>query len=199
MELAAAVGVTPEQEEALRRLPRDGDMPGYEAARTREPVWLKSSEEMHARYPDMALSMGSSQASAFLPLLVEGKVLGVIALGFGTPRRFSELEQASMLGLARQCGLALERSLLYEREHAARLQAEAAGQRMRLLADASALLSRSLEWKETVDGRGAPGPGHLRGLVRGGRDHGGADAPGDRAARGSLPRRWRPRSSALPA
>ncbi|WP_240486759.1 GAF domain-containing protein [Hyalangium minutum] len=152
VELAASVGVAPEVEAALRLLPRQGNMPGYDAARTRQPVWLESREALHARYPDMALGLDSAEACAFLPLLVEGKVLGVLALGFETPRRFTEPEQTSMLGLARQCGLALERSLLYEREHAARLQAEAAGLRMRLLADASALLSRSIEWKETVNG-----------------------------------------------
>ena len=123
-------------------------------ARTLAPVWLESLEEMHARYPEQAPRWVRSgvQSLAFLPLLAEGRVMGVIAFGFGAPRRFSVPEQASMLGLARQCGLALERALLYEREHAARLEAEAAGQRLRLLADASALLSRSLEWGETVDG-----------------------------------------------
>ena len=154
VELVAAVGVGPEMEEALRRLPREGKTPGHDVARTATPVWLESPEEMRARYPELASLRGvpAIQSFAFLPLLAEGQVMGVIAFGFGTPRRFTVPEQTSMLGLARQCGLALERALLYEREHAARLQAEAAGQRLRLLADASALLSRSLEWEETVDG-----------------------------------------------
>ncbi|WP_224240612.1 sensor histidine kinase [Hyalangium gracile] len=154
VELTASVGLAPEVEAELRRMPREGAMPGHEVARTREPVWLESSEELHARYPELAArpGMGAWPAFAFLPLLAEGRVMGVIGFGFGEPRRFSGPERSSMLGLARQCGLAMERALLYEREHAARLQAEAAGQRLRLLADASALLAHSLEWEETVEG-----------------------------------------------
>jgi signal transduction histidine kinase len=152
VELAAAVGLEPGLAEAIRRLPRQGNMPGHDAARTRAPVWLESPEDLRARYPDLTVQPGLIQASAVVPLLVEGAVLGVIVFCFSAPRRFSLLEQTSIVGLARQCGLALERSLLYEREHVARLQAEAAGHRMRLLADASALLSRSLEWEETLKG-----------------------------------------------
>jgi signal transduction histidine kinase len=154
VELAAAVGLEPRLEEALQRLPRDGNMPGYDAARTRAPVWLESPQEIGARYPELAAKPGMAayQAFAFLPVLTEGKVLGVITFAFDAPRRFCMPEQTCILGLARQCGLALERSLLYEREHAARLQEEAAAQRLRVLADASALLSRSLEWEETVEG-----------------------------------------------
>ncbi|HYH98081.1 GAF domain-containing protein [Hyalangium sp.] len=162
VELMAAVGVEPHAQEELRRLPREGKTPGHDAARTAAAVWLASPEELRARYPAFALrpAVAVYQAFAFVPLLAEGKVLGVIAFAFGAPQRFSVPEQASILGLARQCGLALERSLLYEREHTARLQAEAAEQRLRLLADASALLSRSLEWEETVSGvaRLAVGP-----------------------------------------
>jgi signal transduction histidine kinase len=154
VELLAVVGLDPEVEQQFRQLPREGRMPGHEAARTGAPVWLESFEELQARFPELASrrGMASLHSSAFLPLMAEGRVVGVIGFGFEAPRRFSGPEQTSMLGLARQCGLALERALLYEREHAARLEAEAAGQRLRLLADASALLSRSLEWEETVDG-----------------------------------------------
>ncbi|MBN1208256.1 MAG: GAF domain-containing protein [Myxococcaceae bacterium] len=157
VELAASVGLPPEMVEEFRRLPREptGEwQPGYEVARTATPMWLESAEELRARYPELATrpEPAAYHAMALLPLLAEGKVLGVIAFVFGAPRRFSAPERASMLGLSRQCGLAMERTLLYEREHAARLQAESAGQRLRLLADASALLSRSLEWEETVEG-----------------------------------------------
>ncbi|MFL5347474.1 MAG: GAF domain-containing protein [Hyalangium sp.] len=162
LELMAAVGLEPELEEEFRRLPMGMMMPGHDVTRTAAPVWLESPEELRARYPELASRRGMApqQAFAFLPLLAEGKVMGVLAFGFGTPRRFTAPEQASILGLSRQCGLALERALLYEREHLARLEAEAAGQRLRLLADAGVMLSGSLEWEETVEGvaRLAVGP-----------------------------------------
>jgi signal transduction histidine kinase len=133
VELAAAVGLDPQLEEELRRLPRDGHMPGYDAARTRAPVWLESPQALRVHYPELAAKPGMAayHALAFLPVLAEGKVLGVIAFAFGAPRHFCLAEQTSIVGLARQCGLALERSLLYERERAARLQEEAAGRRLR--------------------------------------------------------------------
>jgi signal transduction histidine kinase len=153
--------VAPEVEAEIRRLPLVGKLPGHDVARTAAPVWLESPEDLRARYPELASRRGlSSQSFAFLPLQVEGRVVGVISFGFGTPRRFNVPEQTSILGLARQCGMALERALFFEREHTARLQAEAAGLRLRLLADAGALLSGSLEWEETVQGaaRLAVGP-----------------------------------------
>lgn len=145
VELAAAVGLEPEAEEALRRPPRAGALPGLEVARTQAPVWLESLQELHARYPALAASPGlaSYQAFAFLPVVAEGKVLGLIALGFEAPRRFHVPEQASLLQLARQCGLALERSLLHERERAAREESRRSAARLHLLVRVSHLLSEA--------------------------------------------------------
>lgn len=139
VELAAAVGLDPQLEEELRRLPREGNMPGYDAARTQAPVWLESQQELRTYYPELAAKPGMAayHAFAFLPVLAEGKVLGVIAFAFDAPRQFCMAEQTSIVGLARQCGLALERSLLYERERAARLQEEAAGRRLRVAEEES--------------------------------------------------------------
>jgi signal transduction histidine kinase len=128
----------PQLEEELRRLPREGKMPGHDVARTKAPVWLESPQEVRTRYPELAAKPGLPyQALAFLPVLARGKVLGVIAFGFGAPRRFNVPEQTSILGLARQCGLAMERSLLYEREREARLQEEAAARRLRIAEEES--------------------------------------------------------------
>lgn len=139
VELAAAVGLDPQTEEQLRRLPSEGRMPGHDAVRTNAPVWLESRRELRARYPELASEPGMApyQAFAFLPVATRGKALGVIALGFGAPRRFSVPEKTSILGLARQCGLAMERSLLYERERQARLQEEEAARRLRVAEEES--------------------------------------------------------------
>jgi signal transduction histidine kinase len=139
VELAAAVGLEPRVEEELRRLPREGNMPGHDAARTNSPVWLESPEELRARYPELAALPGleAYQSFAFLPVFAGGKALGVIAFAFGAPRRFNVPEQTSIVGLARQCGLAMERSLLYERERTARLQEEAAARKLRMAEEES--------------------------------------------------------------
>jgi signal transduction histidine kinase len=129
-------------------------MPGHDAFRTQAPVWLESPQELRARYPDMAgrPDMAAYQAFAFLPLLAEGKVLGVIALGFGEPRRFSVPEQVSLLGLARQCGLALERSLLYERARAAEEESRQSAARLHLVVSVSQLVAEAgLDLEQVLD------------------------------------------------
>ncbi|MCP3137231.1 sensor histidine kinase [Pyxidicoccus xibeiensis] len=155
VELTASVGVPEELVAPMRVLPRGGkDLPGYEAVRTGAPVWLESADEVRTRYPRLAplVASGRMRSLVLLPLYVEGRIFGTLGFGFAEAKRFSALERTSITGLARQCGQALERSRLYERERTARLQAEAAGRRLRLLADASALVAGSLEWEETVAG-----------------------------------------------
>lgn len=155
VELVAAVGAPAEQLAPLRSMPREmAELPGFDAAARGVPVWLESMEDARARYPAFAACMArqSCQAFAFLPLRVEQRGLGLLAFGFAQARHFTELQRTLMLGLARQCAQAMERAQLYENERAARLQAEAAGQRLQLLADAGVLLSGSLEWETTVSG-----------------------------------------------
>ncbi|MFL5359002.1 GAF domain-containing sensor histidine kinase [Archangium sp.] len=155
VELVAAVGTSPALQAPLKSMPREmPEMPGYDAAARGTPVWLESPEDARARYPAFAAFMAhqSCQALAFLPLRVEQRSLGLLAFGFAQARHFTELQRTLMLGLARQCAQAMERARLYETERAARLQAEAAGQRLQLLADAGVLLSGSLEWETTVAG-----------------------------------------------
>jgi signal transduction histidine kinase/uncharacterized protein YigA (DUF484 family) len=153
-ELIAAVGASPEELAPFRLVSVEGGLPGFEVAAHGRPVWLESPEDARARYPGFAPIMAqlSRQAFAFLPLVVEHRCLGVLAFGFVQARHFTELQRTLMLGLARQCAQALERARLYETERTARLQAEAAGQRLQLLADAGVLLSSSLEWEATVSG-----------------------------------------------
>jgi signal transduction histidine kinase len=153
-ELIASVGARPEELAPFRLVSVDGGLPGFDVAAHGRPVWLESPEDARARYPGFAPIMAqlSRQAFAFLPLVVEHRCLGVLAFGFAQARHFTELHRTLMLGLARQCAQALERARLYETEHAARLLAEAAGQRLQLLADAGVLLSSSLEWEATVSG-----------------------------------------------
>ncbi len=154
VELMAARGLSPEHMEAFRRPPTDKLTPGAEALHTALPVWVVSPEEMRVRYPAFSEQLARTGHGAFaiLPLRVDGDVFGVLSFGFASPRRFSALERASIAALARQCAQALERARLYDRERQARLEAEAAGRRLRLLADASELLSSSLDWEATVAG-----------------------------------------------
>jgi signal transduction histidine kinase len=155
VELVASVGASPEAQAPLKSMPREmPELPGHDAAARGSPVWLESPEDARSRYPAFWAYMATQacQAFAFLPLRVEQRSLGLLTFGFAQARHFTELQRTLMLGLARQCAQAMERARLYETERAARLQAEAAGQRLQLLADAGVLLSGSLEWETTVAG-----------------------------------------------
>jgi K+-sensing histidine kinase KdpD len=79
-------------------------------------------------------------AMAALPFLTDDRPVGVLELRFPYRRRFGRDDRGYMLALAGQGARALERSLLYEAERAARRNAEEAGERLAFLAQASEVL-----------------------------------------------------------
>jgi signal transduction histidine kinase len=83
-------------------------------------ITIGSREERARRYPprDRELETGS-EAFALIPLAVEGRVLGVLHLGFFNQRRFDPEDQAFMRALGQQCAQALERARLQQEATAA--------------------------------------------------------------------------------
>jgi signal transduction histidine kinase/DNA-binding NarL/FixJ family response regulator len=124
LELASAVGYQADRQNRFRRYPIALTMPGSDAARTGEPVWLESNADWDSRYPDIAPPRNESefQALAVLPLRAEQRTLGILAYSFKRPRRFLPDDRAYLQILARQCAQALERARLYEAEQTARIE-----------------------------------------------------------------------------
>jgi PAS domain S-box-containing protein len=89
-------------------------------------------------------------SAAVLPLLTSTRPLGVLELAFSYRRRFGRDDRVYMLALAGQGARALERSLLYEAERAARRNAEEAGERLAFLAQASEVLGSTLDYRTTL-------------------------------------------------
>jgi PAS domain S-box-containing protein len=110
------------------RFPTNAPVPLAEVARTGQPMFLESREEWTARYPHMQplLDTTGHHANAILPLVLDGRVLGVLGAAFDAPRAFGDDDRTLALGVAHQCAQALERARLYEAERAARAEAEAA-------------------------------------------------------------------------
>src|SRR5438876_4066271 len=89
-----------------------------------EPVFIESENDIRERYPHMEdyphqLEAGAglhARAGAHIPLVLSGRPLGVLFLGFTRPRRFSESQRSFVLALGRQCAQALKRAQLYEAE-----------------------------------------------------------------------------------
>jgi signal transduction histidine kinase len=103
-------------------------VPLAEVARSGMPIFLESRTAWAARYPDSGamLEAAGHHANAIVPLIAEGRVLGVLGAAFDTTREFSEDERIAALSVAEQCAQALERARLFEAERAARDEAERA-------------------------------------------------------------------------
>jgi signal transduction histidine kinase len=117
-----------ELEDAWRRFPLDAPVPLAEVARTGEPIFLESRQQWGSRYPEAAAMLETTghHANAVAPLVVNGRVLGVLGAAFEAPRTFDDADRALALTIAQQCAQALERARLFEAERAARQEAEAA-------------------------------------------------------------------------
>lgn len=122
------LGYSPEDAERWERSDLGQAEPLAQAVRTAEPVWLSSREEMAERFPPALHGLPSADDAAWavLPLVAEGRVRGILGLGYAEPRTFSDDDRGFALALARLCAQALERAWLYEAERRARAEAEAA-------------------------------------------------------------------------
>ncbi|HYI00310.1 PAS domain-containing protein, partial [Hyalangium sp.] len=108
-------------------MPLEAPRPLAAAYRTGQPEWLESPEVLAARYPDLAqFTRGQTPARsvASIPMVVEGKVTGVLALCFPEPRAFSGEDREFLLALTRHCALAMERSRLLVEVEAQRARLE---------------------------------------------------------------------------
>lgn len=126
------------------------DVPVCVTARTGEPVFLGSIEERDERFPLMALFPTKHQALATVPLALEGRTIGVMALSYATPRIFDADDRDFLLAVGQQCVQAFERARLYEAEQEARAAAEEAEDRLAVLDEAGTILAAALGYRERL-------------------------------------------------
>jgi PAS domain S-box-containing protein len=127
-------------------IPLDTPIPITEAIRTGQPVFIENPEQGAGRYPTTIEAMTASgrRAWAAIPLAIEGQVAGAVGLGFNAPRPFTPEDRTLMQAVGQQCAQALYRAQLYERERAARTQAERLADRTAALQTITATLSQAL-------------------------------------------------------
>lgn len=105
-------------ESGWRRFSADLPVPSADALHRLEPVFIESRKDIRQNYGDMFSTKGASRvrAGAHIPLVVSGRAVGVLFLGYIRPRRFSSAQRSFVLALGRQCAQALQRAQLYEAE-----------------------------------------------------------------------------------
>ncbi|HSD18436.1 MAG TPA: GAF domain-containing protein [Anaeromyxobacter sp.] len=107
----------------------------HEVVRTTAAIWIASPTEARERYPDVPLGAFSGEpetaAWAFLPLVADDQLAGVLTLAFDEVQAFDGSTRAFVTELASVCANALARGSLFtqERERAnASEEARAAGE-----------------------------------------------------------------------
>jgi PAS domain S-box-containing protein len=113
--------------------------PATEAIETGQPVFVGSKRELVERYPHLAslATPGAGHASAFLPLVVQGRTPAALGITFDTEASLGDEQQSFLMLVARYGGQALERLRLLGSERQSRSEAEAFAARMALLSRAS--------------------------------------------------------------
>jgi signal transduction histidine kinase len=123
--LAAATGLTPQQETILRRMPLGGEgvlAPIYQEQR------LVRVDDATKDGRAVGQPRGHVLVRSFLgaPLLGrDGRMLGGLLLGHSQPEQFTEEHEALLKGLAAQASVALENARLYEQARARAEELEA--------------------------------------------------------------------------
>lgn len=123
--LIHAIGLPDEVRATLEHFPFDSPVPLAEVARDGEAKFLHSSEEL-LRYPEWGAAMirAGANAAAIVPVWANGKLRGVLALTWGTPRSFDDDERAFVITLGIMCAQAIMRAHLRAAERSAREAAE---------------------------------------------------------------------------
>ncbi|HTI35205.1 MAG TPA: GAF domain-containing SpoIIE family protein phosphatase, partial [Miltoncostaea sp.] len=100
------------------RIALDARLPLPSVLRTGEPRWLQTRDDWLRDFDAPSSSLGP--VGVALPLIVEGRVIGSIALRFaGEERRFTSGERRLVETLAELCAQALDRARLFDVQRSA--------------------------------------------------------------------------------
>ena len=121
LDLVADRGVAPEMVARIRTIDESSGNAAFASLASGESLWAESDADYAEQHPDLATEK-TRRARAFwsVPLLAEGKPLGLLGAGFYAPRAFTQEERAFVETLADQCAQALARASRMEREDEAR-------------------------------------------------------------------------------
>ncbi len=120
----APLAWTGEADDTMERFRRsaslDAKVPSSEAFRSARMILFGTPAERDGRYPELAGGSGPFRAWAFVPLVAQDRVVGVVVFGWTHDRRFCDAETWLLSSVGLQCALALEQAHILEAERDAR-------------------------------------------------------------------------------
>ncbi|HEX3775145.1 MAG TPA: PAS domain S-box protein [Polyangiaceae bacterium] len=123
LELLAERGCNPEIVDRIRQITPDAADPVYPVGTgERAELWVETEAEYRALYPAFAADQvpGSGvQAFGCVPLVAEGKTIGMLGVGYREARDFSKDEREFVATVAQQCAQAIARARRVEGEREA--------------------------------------------------------------------------------
>ena len=124
--------------------PLAAELPGGDAIRARSPIVIRNMAELAERYPSLSTIYSDERTLLVAPLVVGDHDLGVLSLTFVDQTSVDEQTQLTLLTtLADVSAQALERAT-------ATSAATAAAERLAFLAEASVVLSSSLDYRTVL-------------------------------------------------
>jgi len=109
LEIVAQHGYSLEVTAVWTRFRLDAPLPASEAARTGRAVFITSPHDRDRRYPIFREQpVVEDEAYAIEPLLVDGRAIGALVVGFEAPREYSLQDQALLAAAAARCAQALD-------------------------------------------------------------------------------------------
>jgi GAF domain-containing protein len=110
LEIVAEHGYALDVTAVWTRFRVDAPLPASEAVRTAKAVFITSPEDRDTRYPIFTEQpVVQDAAYAIEPLVVDGRTLGALVIGFEEPRQFSSEDQALLAAAAGRCAQALDK------------------------------------------------------------------------------------------
>jgi signal transduction histidine kinase len=115
-------------QQTFEEIRMDSGFPVAAAARTKEMVSASNARDAVAQFPALRELVDRGLPPDFLcvPMLIGMRLVGVLVVSRESPRGFSADERRATLGIAQDCGTAIDRAQVLERERSARIAAQAA-------------------------------------------------------------------------
>ena len=121
----ASRGISLEGRPDLRNLSFAMPTPSNDAMTSRQPGYVETAAEFERRYPELNRLTGAvNSASAALPLIAAGQLVGALVFRFKAEHRFDAGEREFLEALASLVSQAFDRAALFDKANLARAELE---------------------------------------------------------------------------